>query len=214
MNNGSWTALEHIEKRPGRPGPGAILFTTKPRGVRSNPIPAKRNRMVVGEISMTPGMMANLFRIRSTVDLLERTRTGLSTGLMVNTPLDDPVSFFAARAHWNRADDITNYKTAMAEAIQTIKAADAGIDGVTALLQAARGVAESALQADKNAMEIDLRNASAGDVIEIGGTAFSLAACDSVTGARVPVGASDLETARNLADAVNNTAEKDLDVTA
>ncbi|MCP4689718.1 MAG: hypothetical protein GY859_16815, partial [Desulfobacterales bacterium] len=47
-----------------------------------------------------------------------------------------------------------------------------------------------------------------------GGTAFSLAACDSVTGARVPVGASDLETARNLADAVNNTAEKDLDVTA
>jgi len=104
--------------------------------------------MAINDISLTAGMRTNLLSLQGTADLLDRTQTRLSTGKKVNTALDDPVSFFAAQGLRNRASDLAGLKDGMSEAIQTVKASDAGITGIQTLIDAAKGLAQAARSAD------------------------------------------------------------------
>lgn len=101
--------------------------------------------MAVNDIQLTAGMRANLVNLQSTVSLLDRTQTRLSSGKKVNSAIDNPLNFFAAQNALNRANDLDGRKDAIGEAIQTVKAADAGIKGIQALIESARGLAQSAL---------------------------------------------------------------------
>jgi flagellin-like hook-associated protein FlgL len=101
--------------------------------------------MAIGDISLTAGMRSNLLSLQGTVDLLTRTQERLATGKKVNSALDNPTSFFAAQSLNSRASDLSVLKDAMGQAIQTIKAADAGYSGITKLIEAAKGIASSAL---------------------------------------------------------------------
>jgi flagellin-like hook-associated protein FlgL len=159
--------------------------------------------MAISDISLTAGMRRNLVELQNSVSLLDRTQTRLSSGKSVNTALDNAVNFFAAQGHNQRASDISSYKDSMAESVQTIKAANTGIEGITKLLESAKGLAESALSADKNTIEIDLSSVAAGQTIDIGATSTT-----------VKVGNSDSETAQNLANAINTTDESGLKVLA
>jgi flagellin len=103
--------------------------------------------MAIGDISLTAGMRSNLLTLQSTSTLLDRTQTRLSTGKKVSSPLDDPVSFFKAQSYSNRASDLAALKDGMSDAIQTVKAADAGIKGITALLNSAKSIATAARSA-------------------------------------------------------------------
>lgn len=103
---------------------------------------------MANQISLTAGMRSNLMNLQSTSLLLDRTQTRLSTGKKVNTALDDPVNFFAAQGLTNRASDLSALKDGMSEAIQTIKAADNGITGLTKLIESAKGLAQAARSAD------------------------------------------------------------------
>jgi flagellin len=104
--------------------------------------------MAINDISLTSGMRSNLVNLQSTVSLINRTQTRLSTGKKVNSPLDDPTRYFVAQDHVNRASDLAARKDGMGEAIQNVQAASSGIDGITKLLEAAKGLAESARSAD------------------------------------------------------------------
>ncbi len=97
------------------------------------------------EISLTGAMRANLLSLQNTVNLLNRTQDRLATGKRVNSALDNPTNFFAAKAHTNRANDIAGRKDSMGEAIQTVKAATTGIESITALIESAKGIAQAAL---------------------------------------------------------------------
>jgi len=97
------------------------------------------------EISLTSAMRANLLSLQNTVSLLNRTQDRLSTGKKVNSALDNPTNFFAAKAHQNRANDIASFKDGMGEAIQTVKSASSGIDSISTLIESARGIAQAAL---------------------------------------------------------------------
>jgi flagellin len=103
--------------------------------------------MAIGDISLTAGMRSNLLTLQATSTLLDRTQTRLSTGKKVSSPLDDPVSFFKAQSYTNRASDLAALKDGMSDAIQTVKAADAGIKGITALLNSAKSIATAARSA-------------------------------------------------------------------
>src|SRR4030042_6395083 len=103
--------------------------------------------MALNDISLTPGMRANLLNLQNTVDLLNRTQLRLSTGKKVNTPIDNPLNYFVAKSLTDRASDISVAKDSMSEAIQTLKAADNGVKAINALISAAKGVATSALSA-------------------------------------------------------------------
>jgi len=96
-------------------------------------------------ITLTSGMRQNLFSLQQTSKLLELTQSRLATGKRVQTALDDPVNFFSAENHQQRANDLTFRKDAMGEAIQTIKSGNNGIEAITDLIAAAKATAQSAL---------------------------------------------------------------------
>ncbi|MGB5985891.1 MAG: flagellin [Desulfobacterales bacterium] len=99
------------------------------------------------DITLTSGMRANLYSLQTTQQLMERTSDRMATGKKVNSALDDPVNYFAAQGHLQRASDLTNRKDEMSEAVQTVKAADNGIEGISTLIQAAKSLAVSAKSA-------------------------------------------------------------------
>jgi flagellin len=103
--------------------------------------------MGLSTINLTSGMRANLFSLQQTAKDFEITQKRLSTGLKVNTALDDPINFFAAQEHKLRAADLAGRKDGMSEAIQTIKAANVGVEGIVNLLAQAKSLAQSAMSA-------------------------------------------------------------------
>lgn len=100
--------------------------------------------MAISDISLTAGMRSNVTSLQQTVDLLNRTQVRLSTGKKVNSPLDDPINYFAAQSHMQRASDLAMRKDGMNEGIQAIKAADAGIKALTSLVQQAKSLITAA----------------------------------------------------------------------
>src|SRR5690349_20682033 len=96
------------------------------------------------DISLTAGMRADLISLQGTAHLLNRTQQRLSTGKAVNSAVDDLSRFFAAQDHTNHASDLSARKSDMGEAIQSVKAANQGITSITALINQARGLAQSA----------------------------------------------------------------------
>ncbi len=107
--------------------------------------------MALSDISLTGGMRSTLNNLQGTANLMDRTQVRLSTGKKVNSALDDPVNFFKALAHSNRASDLASRKDGMSEAIQLIKAADTGIKGLTDLLNSAKSIATAARTATDTA---------------------------------------------------------------
>ena len=71
----------------------------------------------------------------------------LNTGKKINSALDNPVSFFTALEHTNRARDLMMRKAEMGEGIQTIRAASTGIDSMLEMIDSAEALAKSALSA-------------------------------------------------------------------
>jgi flagellin len=78
---------------------------------------------------------------------MEKTQGRLATGQKVNTALDDPVAFFAAQGHTQRANDLAARKDNMGEAIGLVNAANNGIEAISDLIQAAKALAQSAQSA-------------------------------------------------------------------
>jgi flagellin len=105
--------------------------------------------MAINDISLTTGMRSNLLALQNTVTLLDRTQNRLSSGKKVNTAMDNPVSFFAAQALNARASVIDGLKDAMGQAVQTITAADKGITAISSMIEQAKGIAQSALSAER-----------------------------------------------------------------
>ena len=101
--------------------------------------------MALNDVSLTAGMRSNLLQLQGTSRMIDRTQERLSTGKQVNSALDNPTNFFAAQAHVNRANDFAVRKDGMAEAIQVVKASDAGISAINSLVEAAKGLASAAL---------------------------------------------------------------------
>lgn len=104
--------------------------------------------MAINSIFLTMGIRKNLFNLMETSDLMEQTSRRLGTGNKVTDALDDPVNFFAAQSHLQRATDLAGRKDEMGEAVQLVNAANNGIEAITTLIEAARSLAQSALSAD------------------------------------------------------------------
>ena len=153
--------------------------------------------MAMQPITLTSGMRANLVSLQNTNSLLETTQKRLASGKKVNSALDDPVAYFTSLAHEQRASDLASRKDEMSEAVQTIKAADAGVQSINTLIAAAKSLASSALSADSTTagtLEAQFNtvltqiNEMAGDsgykgVNLLGGTSVSLTVKFDETGA-------------------------------
>ena len=100
----------------------------------------------MAEIALSSAVRQNLLSLQGTADLLGKTQFRLATGKKVNSALDDPNAFFTARGLENRAGDLSTLLDDMGQAIQTIKAANEGLEAISDLLEAAKAKANQALQ--------------------------------------------------------------------
>ena len=98
----------------------------------------------MADISLTAGIRSNLLSLQSTSSLLSRTQERLGTGKKVNSAIDNPTNFFTAQSLTNRSDDLTARLDGISKGINTVKAADKGITGITSLLKQAKGIAKDA----------------------------------------------------------------------
>ena len=87
------------------------------------------------DISLNASMRSNLLSLQQISKLQDKTQLRLSTGLKVNSAIDNPSSYYTAQSLTNRADDLTALLDAMGQGVQTIKAANEGIEAATELLE-------------------------------------------------------------------------------
>ena len=112
--------------------------------------------MSTSDISLTAGMRTNLLNLQNTSTLLNRTQQRLSSGKQVNSALDNPTNYFASQNATQRASDLSGRKDGMSEAVQTVSATNAGITAITGLIQAAKGIAQSALSTSDTTVQSKL----------------------------------------------------------
>ena len=98
----------------------------------------------MSDISLTASMRSNLLSLQNTQSLMDTTQERLSTGKKVNSALDNPSSFYTAQSLTNRANDLSSLLDSMGQGIQTIKAANEGIESITEFVQQAKSVANQA----------------------------------------------------------------------
>jgi flagellin-like hook-associated protein FlgL len=118
-------------------------------------------------IQLTEGMRANLFSLQQTTQLMDLTQKRMSTGKKVNTALDDPVNFFKAKDHSDRATDLASKKDGMSEAIKSIEAANTGIEGIYDLLAQMKSLAQAAKTSSNTsdlANQFDIIRSQIGDM--------------------------------------------------
>ncbi|MEM1365579.1 MAG: flagellin [Pseudomonadota bacterium] len=85
--------------------------------------------------ALTSAVRANLNSLQSTADLLGRTQERLATGLKVNSALDNPNAFFAAKGLEGRANDLGFRLEKLGQDISTIQAATQATETIEGLLQ-------------------------------------------------------------------------------
>ncbi len=96
----------------------------------------------MSDISLTASMRSNLLSLQQISKLQDQTQLRLSTGLKVNSAIDNPSSYYTASSLTNRADDLSALLDAMSQGIQTIKAATEGIETVEELIKQMKAIAE------------------------------------------------------------------------
>ena len=99
-------------------------------------------------ITLTASMRSNLASLKSIQSQMDTTQERLSTGKKVNSAIDNASSFYQARALTNRAGDLDALLDSMGQGIQTIEAANEGIEAVTSYVEQLKSVAESAYALD------------------------------------------------------------------
>lgn len=100
----------------------------------------------MSEITLSKAVRSNLLNLQSTATSLAKSQERLSTGLKVNTALDNPTNFFTAESLKSKANDLSALSDAVSNAVQTVAAADKGITAITKLVESAQATARQALQ--------------------------------------------------------------------
>jgi flagellin-like hook-associated protein FlgL len=100
----------------------------------------------MSDITLSKAVRSNLLNLQSTAASLGKSQERLSTGLKVNSALDNPTNFFTAEGLKSKANDLSALSDAVSNAVQTVAAADKGITAITKLVESAQATARQALQ--------------------------------------------------------------------
>ena len=104
--------------------------------------------MAQTSITLTASMRSNLSSLKSIQKQMDVTQERLSTGKKVNSAIDNASSFYQARSLTNRASDLDSLLDSMGQGIQTIQAANEGIEAVTSFVEQMKSIATSAFALD------------------------------------------------------------------
>ena len=73
----------------------------------------------MAEITLSAAVRSNLLALAETSKLINRTQDRLSTGLRVNSPVDDAKAFFESKALSDRAATINEKKDGIDQAVSS-----------------------------------------------------------------------------------------------
>ena len=76
----------------------------------------------MASITLSAAVRSNLLALSQTARLIDRTQDRLSTGLRVNSPVDDAKAFFESKALSDRAATINETRAARARAVCQLSA--------------------------------------------------------------------------------------------
>ena len=164
---------------------------------------------MANEIALSSAIRSNLLNLQSTQKNMDMTQTRLSTGRKVNSALDDPNAFFAAQGLSNRGNDLSRLMDSMGQAIQTLKAADNGIESLTTLVEQAQATAQTARDESSLAARVtsdDIADADATDLTTSGSSTFATADAFTLTagtGNTVTYTAASGDSLADVAAAIN-----------
>ena len=145
----------------------------------------------MANIALSAGVRSNLLALQGTASMLTATQKRLATGKRVNSALDNPTNFFTAQALSERATSLTSLQDGINTGIQTVKAANKGLDTITSLLKQAKSIAQQA----KNGSATTAMGMTSDAALTIGGGDSGTA-----VGIKNKTLASNLATASGLAD--------------
>ena len=95
-------------------------------------------------ITLTASMRSNLSSLKSIQKQMDITQERLSTGKKVNSAIDNASSYYQSRALTNRASDLDALLDSMGQGIQTIQAANEGLESLTSYVEQMKAVADTA----------------------------------------------------------------------
>ena len=96
------------------------------------------------KIALSSGVRANLLSLQSTTFNINTTQQRLSSGLKVNSALDNASAYFTSVALSNRSSDLGSLKSDIDLSVSAIESAITGINSITELVQQAKGLANQA----------------------------------------------------------------------
>jgi len=96
------------------------------------------------QIALSSGIRNTLLTIQQTTSAATQAEQRLSTGLKVNSAIDNPLAFFSAAGLRDRSSDLAGLQDSMQQATRTISAATNGIEGMKKLFETAQGLANQA----------------------------------------------------------------------
>ena len=99
----------------------------------------------MSSVTLPSAMRNNLLSLRRLSSQMDKTQEILSTGKKVNSAIDNASNFYQARSLTNRAADLMELLNSMDQGIQTIEAANVGLEQGSAFLEQATAVATEAL---------------------------------------------------------------------
>jgi flagellin-like hook-associated protein FlgL len=101
----------------------------------------------MGDITLSAAVRSNLLALNETSKLINRTQDRLSTGLRVNSPVDDAKAFFEAKALTDRASTINEKKDGIDQAVSSVSVALEAVNAIDSIVEQLKGVVNSAASA-------------------------------------------------------------------
>ena len=111
--------------------------------------------MPASSIVLSISTRGNLLSLQDTVTLIGRTQQRLSTGLRVNSPIDNASAFFNAQSLRNRGDDYASAKDSIGQGINTVKSGLDGLTAITDVLNQMKALAEQVLSGQGTAASLN-----------------------------------------------------------
>jgi flagellin len=96
---------------------------------------------MVDAINLSAQTSTNLLALRRTTEAIAVTQERLSTGLRVNSAIDDPIAFFDSRGLTNRASDLQVLKDDIDQAVSITEVAVTGLESIEDLVEQMKGLA-------------------------------------------------------------------------
>ena len=98
----------------------------------------------MADITLSAAVRSNLLALSETSKLINRTQDRLSTGLAVNSPVDDAKAFFESKALSDRAATINEKKDSIDQAVSSVSVALEAVNSIDSIVEQLKGVVNSA----------------------------------------------------------------------